>query len=107
MVWGEGAQAIPALIRKAINTNNGSTYSVFGSGRQYRDFIYIDDIVDALILAPRAYGLGVIQIGTGVGTSVRDLAYKVSAVVSNQIGIDTQPTFNLSAREGDRGRVAV
>ena len=52
MIWGEGAQAIPALIRKAINTQNGQTYSVFGSGRQYRDFVYIDDVVDALMRAP-------------------------------------------------------
>jgi UDP-glucose 4-epimerase len=46
---------------------------VHGDGRQTRDFLYIDDAVDALVRAAhRGSGL-VINVGTGVGTSVRDL----------------------------------
>ncbi|MFZ4719784.1 MAG: NAD-dependent epimerase/dehydratase family protein [Ilumatobacteraceae bacterium] len=49
------------------------TPMLHGDGRQTRDFVYIDDAVDALVrAADRGSGL-VINVGTGVGTSVRDL----------------------------------
>ena len=51
----------------------GAVPVVHGDGRQTRDFLYIDDAVDALVrAAQRGSGL-VINVGTGVGTSVRDL----------------------------------
>ncbi|MDO8361715.1 MAG: NAD-dependent epimerase/dehydratase family protein [Actinomycetota bacterium] len=44
-----------------------------GDGRQTRDFLYIDDAVDALVRASqRGSGL-VVNVGTGVATSIRDL----------------------------------
>lgn len=46
---------------------------VHGDGRQTRDFVFIDDVVDALArAAQRGSGL-VINIGTGTPTSIRDL----------------------------------
>jgi UDP-glucose 4-epimerase len=46
---------------------------VHGDGRQTRDFVFIDDAVDALVrAATRGNGL-VVNIGTGVGTPIRDL----------------------------------
>lgn len=49
------------------------TPMVHGDGRQTRDFLYIDDAVDALVrAAQRGSGL-VINVGSGVGTSIRDL----------------------------------
>jgi len=51
----------------------GGAPVLHGDGRQTRDFLYIDDAVDALVrAAQRGSGL-VINVGTGVGTSVRDL----------------------------------
>jgi UDP-glucose 4-epimerase len=44
-----------------------------GDGRQSRDFVYVDDVVDALVRAgSRGSGL-VVNVGTGVQTSLRDL----------------------------------
>ncbi len=55
-VYGPGAsfdprtsQVIQSLIRKAI-LYPGEPFVVWGTGDQYRDFIYIDDVIDALIL---------------------------------------------------------
>jgi UDP-glucose 4-epimerase len=49
------------------------TPMVHGDGRQTRDFLYIDDAVDALVRAAlKGSGL-VINVGTGVATSVRDV----------------------------------
>jgi UDP-glucose 4-epimerase len=47
--------------------------AMHGDGRQTRDFVFIDDAVDALVrAATRGNGL-VVNVGTGVGTPVRDL----------------------------------
>lgn len=48
--FGERSQVIPALIRKAINYPN-EEFNVWGSGKQGRAFIHVNDIVDALVLA--------------------------------------------------------
>ncbi len=51
----------------------GVTPMVHGDGRQTRDFLYIDDAVDALVrAAQRGSGL-VINVGSGVGTPIREV----------------------------------
>lgn len=52
---------------------HGTAAVIHGDGRQTRDFLYIDDAVDALVRAvTRGNGL-VVNVGSGAGTSVRDL----------------------------------
>lgn len=46
---------------------------VHGDGRQSRDFVFIDDVVDAFVRATQRGGGLVVNIGTGVATPVRDL----------------------------------
>ncbi|NND74645.1 MAG: NAD-dependent epimerase/dehydratase family protein [Ilumatobacter sp.] len=57
---------------------DGMTPTIHGDGRQTRDFVYIDDVVDALVrAADRSTGL-LINIGTGHQTSIRDLWSELS-----------------------------
>ncbi len=52
---------------------DGSPFTVRGDGRQTRDFVYVDDVVDALARAgERGSGL-VVNVGTGIQTTLRDL----------------------------------
>jgi GDP-D-mannose 3', 5'-epimerase len=110
MIWGSGAQAISALIFKAINLEGGNRsdvyLDVFGSGNQYRDFVFIDDIVDALLLAPRVSGKGVVQIGTGRAVSIRELVEMIANMVEFALGKKIVPRFSPGGLEGDRGRVS-
>lgn len=97
------SQVIPSLIMKAVRFPE-EPFIVWGSGNQYRDFVYINDIVEALTLVVK-HGMnqGVIQVGSERPTSVRDLAEKI-------IGISGKPitaVYDTSKPEGDRGRVAV
>ncbi|CAB4573010.1 unannotated protein [freshwater metagenome] len=51
----------------------GTTAQLHGDGRQARDFVFIDDVVDAFVRASRRGSGLVVNVGTGVLTSVRDL----------------------------------
>lgn len=52
---------------------SGVTPMLHGDGRQTRDFLYIDDAVDALVRASQKGSGLVVNVGTGVATSIRDL----------------------------------
>lgn len=64
------AAVIPIFIKKALNNED---LNIYGDGNQTRDFIYIDDIVKACILAGEK-GSGIINIGSGKPVSVNDIA---------------------------------
>ena len=51
----------------------GTSPQLHGDGRQTRDFLYVDDAVDALVRAGVRGGGLVVNIGSGVGTSIREL----------------------------------
>jgi UDP-glucose 4-epimerase len=52
---------------------SGMSPEIHGDGRQTRDFLYIDDAVDALVRAGSRGGGLVVNVGSGVGTSIRQL----------------------------------
>ena len=66
----------------------GRPLQVHGDGQQTRDFTYIDDAVDATMLAaiqPRAEG-EVFNVGTGIETSVNELARYVGEATRTRCG---------------------
>jgi len=67
----------------------GKPLQIHGDGAQTRDYTYIDDAVDATLLAairPRAEG-ETFNVGTGIETSVNDLALKVGEAVGVEVDI--------------------
>ncbi len=64
----------------------GDIVSLYGGGNYIRDYIYIDDVVDAFVLASvSSKSTGeVFNVGSGVGTSVRDAFYAVTQEVYRQ-----------------------
>jgi UDP-glucose 4-epimerase len=77
----------------------GRAPQLSGDGRQSRDFVYVDDVVDALVRSGgRGSGL-VVNIGTGVQTSLRDL-WKL-------IAPDGAEPTNVAARNDEVLRFAV
>ncbi len=77
---------------------DGATPTIFGDGLQTRDYVYVGDVVDALLLAAGHDG-GIYNVGTGIETSVVDLYAAVSAAT----GIDRDPAF-APARLGELQR---
>ena len=77
---------IPQLLRQA---QTGGSLVIFGDGTQTRDFVYVDDVVDALIAATTATDVNraVINIGSGQEVSINDLAAKVAKAIGKQTNI--------------------
>jgi UDP-glucose 4-epimerase len=57
----------------------GGRPTVFGTGRQTRDYIYVADVVDALLAMEKSDEGGPINVGTGIETNVLELAERVGA----------------------------
>ncbi len=70
---------IPHFLRQVLG--RGSLV-VHGSGEQTRDFVYVDDVVEALIAAATAPNVDrrVINVGSGTETSVNDLVRQIEAI---------------------------
>jgi len=62
---------------------------VFGDGTQTRDFVFVDDVVDALVAAATAGNVNraVINIGSGQELSINALAMRVGQVTGKQINL--------------------
>jgi len=94
------SQVIPSLIRKAIRYPE-EEFVVWGSGRQARDFVFVGDVIDALLRLPlKGMNRGVIQIGTAQETSIAELSKIIVKVSQKDIPIN----FDPSKPEGDGGR---
>ena len=54
---------------------------VWGTGKPVREFIYVEDCADAIVLAAELYDDAAkpLNIGTGIGTTIRELAETVCA----------------------------
>ncbi len=74
---------VPYFLRQA---SRSGTLVVHGDGNQTRDYVYVDDVVSAMVAAstaPNIDGL-VINVGSGIGTSVRELAKKALDVTGGK-----------------------
>ena len=84
------APVIPYFLRQACY--NG-TLGMHGEGGQTRDYVYLDDVVEAMSAAATAPGINqkIINIGSGVETSVRELVNLVLEVTGGKPEIVNNP----------------
>lgn len=83
--------------QKQLDTGN-SQFKVFGDGEQSRDFVYVEDVIQALLLvAESAESTGeVYNVGTGIGTTLNTLIYTISDILNVTLPINYE-----DARMGD------
>jgi GDP-L-fucose synthase len=97
------SHVIPALIRKMVEAEDEIV--LWGDGSPSREFLFVDDLVEALLLAAERYdGADPVNIGTGVETSIRELAELIAEATgfAGEIVWDTsmpngQPRRSLDA----------
>ncbi len=75
---------------------NNETPTIYGDGKQTRDYIYVLDVVDALIKSAETDDNLFLNIGTGVETSVNELV----SILSQKISWDGEPEY-APKREGE------
>ena len=98
----ERSQVIPATIRKAIRYPT-ERFVIWGNGKQNRSFVYVSDVVEALLLAAqKGLNKGPIQIGTDKKTTIDELA----DVVIEISGKDIKKEYDTTKPVGDIGRAA-
>jgi UDP-glucose 4-epimerase len=90
---GEYAAVIPSFIRNVLMKRPPV---IFGDGNQIRDFVSVQDVVRANILAMQRDAVGSFNIATGTGVSVRDLA----RIIMEIGGMSREPAFE-KPRPGD------
>jgi UDP-glucose 4-epimerase len=89
------APVVPRFLRQA---QAGGSVVIFGQGQQVRDFVYLDDVVEALISAATSEDAlnQVINVGSGQGVSIAGLVDTIEQVVGKEV-------HRLYNDEGDTG----
>ena len=77
----------------------GRQCTIFGDGSQTRDYVFVDDVVDAFVRATERGGGLLCNIGTGVETSTRE----VHDAVARAVGVQAEP-INAAERPGELQR---
>lgn len=81
----------------------GGEPTVFGTGKQTRDYVHVSDVVAALLAAESSGDAGPVNVGTGIETDVIDLVERVGAAFGRD---DFEPRF-APPREGEIERTAL
>ncbi|TET34448.1 GDP-L-fucose synthase [Candidatus Dependentiae bacterium] len=95
----KNSHVLPALLRKCYEAKQEGKkqVTVWGSGKPYREFLYVDDLADAGIFLMKQYeGNEIINVGTGKDISIADLACLVKEIV----GYEGEIVFDVSKPDG-------
>jgi GDP-L-fucose synthase len=106
------SHVIPALIKKFHNAkiNKDKYVTVWGSGNIYRDFLYVDDLSEAILkvfkLSKKKYeeitkNISHINVGSGKELTIKKLVYKIKSIVNYNGKI----RFNTSMPDGMRKKL--
>ncbi len=86
---------IPQFVKQSLS---GGSLVVFGDGQQTRDFVYVDDVVDALVAAATAKNVdrAIINVGSGQEVSINQVVEKVARATRRQV----TPLYNSTGSSG-------
>ena len=84
------APVVPRFLQAALS---GGSLVVYGDGRQTRDYVYVDDVVAALVAAATATEVNraVINVGRGRETSVSDLIAHIERATGRKVNVLANP----------------
>lgn len=93
------SHVLPALLRKfhEAKVSQSPTVTVWGTGEPLREFLFVDDLADALIFLMQNYEeTEFVNVGTGQEVSIKELALTIKSVV----GYDGDLVFDASKPDG-------
>lgn len=95
----ESSHVIPALIRKMHEAKkaNRTSVEIWGTGKPRREFLYVDDLADALVFLMRHYdGYEHVNVGVGEDMTIRELA----EIIAEVVGYSGPLAFDSSKPDG-------
>src|SRR5262245_18323581 len=81
----ETSHVIPAMIKKCVDAvnKNSSEIVLWGTGTPSREFLYVDDAAQAIVLATERYnGADPVNIGSGMEITIQDLAQLIAKLTN-------------------------
>lgn len=97
------SHVIPALIKKFVDAKarGESRVEVWGTGAATREFLYVDDAAEGIVLAAEHYdGRDPVNLGSGEEMSIRELA----SVIAAETGFDGKIVWDASKPDGQPRR---
>lgn len=94
----ERAHVIPATIRKCFEVGD---LQVWGDGTALRDFLYVEDLAEAILLAAESLPAGeFVNIGSGEESTIRELV----ELIAHLAGFEGRISFDTTRPTGDHRR---
>ena len=98
----ETAHVVPSLIRKVVEAK--SEFSVWGSGKQTRSFVYVSDVVKGMVMALEKYPVpDPLNIGTSKEVSITKLVSLIAKIARRT---DLKIIYDTSKPEGQQRKAA-
>ena len=94
------SHVIPGLIARmdSAKNNNNKTFEIWGSGKPLREFLYVDDLADAVeFLLDKDIEFDLLNVGSGEEISINDLAVKVKRLMNYEGNLE----FNENMPDGN------
>jgi len=98
------SHVIPALIKKCVDAveNNKDKISVWGTGKASREFLYVEDAAEGIILATEKYNKSEpVNLGAGFEITIKDLAEKIAKLT----GFKGRIEWDISKPDGQPRRM--
>jgi GDP-L-fucose synthase len=99
----QSSHVIPAMVRKFVGAREkgDEVLEVWGTGRATREFLYVEDAAEAIVLASEHYdGAEPVNLGAGFEISIKDLAEKIARLS----GFRGRLVWNTSLPDGQPRR---
>ena len=94
----QASHVVPALIAKAHAAKlDGRDIVVWGTGKPRREFLYVDDLADALVFLMRYYS-GDEHVNVGVGTDL--MISELAELIARVVGVQNNLRFDPSKPDG-------
>jgi UDP-glucose 4-epimerase len=68
-----------------VSLINGEQPIIYGDGEQRRDFVFVTDVVDALLKASNAKGFNIYNVGTGKNYSLNEAVERLKKITGKNI----------------------
>jgi len=87
---------VPDIVRKILSGQN--PVRLLGTGEEARDFIYIDDVLEAFRMAIEGGEVGTFNLGSGTSHKIKEVARMIAEIMGRK---DLEFSFEGSPRSGD------